>query len=38
MSTHGHKIVADMLLGTVASRVQHNIDIPVLLLRSKPPQ
>ena len=35
MSTHGHKIVADMFLGTVANRVQHNIDVPVLLLRAK---
>jgi len=35
MSTHGHKIVADLLLGTTASRVQHSISVPVLLLRAK---
>jgi universal stress protein A len=35
MSTHGHKLLADMILGTTASRVQHNISVPVLLLRAK---
>jgi nucleotide-binding universal stress UspA family protein len=35
MSTHGHRFLADLFLGTTASRVQHNISIPVLLLRAK---
>ncbi|HET6383263.1 MAG TPA: universal stress protein [Armatimonadota bacterium] len=35
MSTHGHRFLADLFLGETASRVQHNIDIPVLLLRAK---
>jgi nucleotide-binding universal stress UspA family protein len=35
MSTHGHRFLADMFLGTTASRVQHNISAPVLLLRAK---
>jgi nucleotide-binding universal stress UspA family protein len=35
MSTHGHKMVGDLFLGTTASRVQHAISIPVLLLRAK---
>jgi nucleotide-binding universal stress UspA family protein len=35
MSTHGHRFVADIFLGTTASRVQHNISVPVLLLRAK---
>ncbi len=35
MSTHGHKFVADLLLGTTAFRVQHGISVPVLLLRAK---
>jgi nucleotide-binding universal stress UspA family protein len=35
MSTHGHQLVADLLLGTTASRVQHSISVPVLLLRAK---
>ena len=35
MSTHGHRFIADLLLGTTATRVQHNIRVPVLLLRAK---
>ncbi len=35
MGTHGHKLLADLFLGTTATRVQHNISIPVLLLRAR---
>jgi nucleotide-binding universal stress UspA family protein len=35
MSTHGHHFVADIVLGTTAIKVQHNISVPVLLLRAK---
>ncbi len=35
MSTHGHRFLADLFLGTTASRVQHSITVPVLLLRAK---
>ncbi len=35
MSTHGHRFLADVFLGTTASRVQHNISVPVLLLRAR---
>jgi nucleotide-binding universal stress UspA family protein len=35
MSTHGHRFLADIFLGTTASRVQHSVSIPVLLLRAK---
>jgi len=35
MSTHGHRFLADMFLGATASRVRHNISVPVLLLRAK---
>jgi nucleotide-binding universal stress UspA family protein len=35
MGTHGHKLMADLVLGTTASRVQHNVSIPVLLLRAR---
>ena len=35
MSTHGHRFVADIFLGTTAIRVQHSISVPVLLLRAK---
>ncbi len=35
MGTHGHRFLADLFLGTTASRVQHNISVPVLLLRAR---
>src|SRR5262249_30363944 len=35
MSTHGHRFLADLFLGTTASRVQHSIKVPVLLLRAR---
>ena len=35
MSTHGHRFLADIFLGTTASRVQHSIRVPVLLLRAR---
>jgi len=35
MSTHGHRFLADLFLGTTATRVQHNVDVPVLLIRAR---
>jgi nucleotide-binding universal stress UspA family protein len=35
MSTHGHRFLADLFLGTTANRVQHRISVPVLLLRAR---
>jgi nucleotide-binding universal stress UspA family protein len=35
MSTHGHRFVKDLFLGTTAPKVQHNVSVPVLLLRAK---
>lgn len=35
MSTHGHRFLADLFLGTTATRVQHSISVPVLLLRAR---
>jgi nucleotide-binding universal stress UspA family protein len=35
MSTHGHRALADIFLGTTAIRVQHQVRVPVLLLRAK---
>jgi len=35
MSTHGHRFLADLFLGTTATRVRHRISVPVLLLRAK---
>jgi nucleotide-binding universal stress UspA family protein len=35
MSTHGHRLLADIFLGATADRVRHNISVPVLLLKAK---
>ncbi len=35
MSTHGHRALADIFLGTTAIRVQHQVRVPVLLLRAR---
>lgn len=35
MSTHGHKALGDLMFGATASKVQHNLSVPVLLLRAK---
>lgn len=35
MGTHGHRWLSDMVLGFTATRVQHAVSVPVLLLRSK---
>lgn len=36
MSTHGHKLIGDILLGSVAHDVRHASHIPVLLVRGNP--
>lgn len=35
MSTHGHRFLADLFLGTTAHHVQHRVSVPVLLLRAR---
>jgi nucleotide-binding universal stress UspA family protein len=35
MSTHGHRLVADLFLGTTARHVRHSVRVPVLLLKAK---
>ncbi len=35
MSTHGHRFLADLILGATATRVRHHLGVPVLLLRAK---
>jgi nucleotide-binding universal stress UspA family protein len=37
MSTHGHRFIADLIYGSVASAVRHMTSIPVLLLRAPGP-
>jgi nucleotide-binding universal stress UspA family protein len=34
MSTHGHRFLADFILGSTARKVRHAVAIPVLLLRA----
>ena len=34
MSTHGHRMVKDLLLGSVANDIRHRTLIPVLMIRS----
>jgi nucleotide-binding universal stress UspA family protein len=35
MSTHGHRFLGDLLHGSTADRVRHNVQIPVLMVRGK---
>ena len=34
MSTHGHRFLNDILRGSTADRVRHNVRIPVLMVRA----
>lgn len=34
MSTHGHRFLNDLLRGSTADRVRHNVRIPVLMVRA----
>jgi nucleotide-binding universal stress UspA family protein len=35
MSTHGHRFLADLFLGSTATKVRHSIAVPILLIRAK---
>ena len=35
MSTHGHRFLADVFLGTTVTKVRHSITVPLLLLRAE---
>ena len=35
MSTHGHRFLADVFLGTTVTRVRHRVGVPLLLLRAE---
>lgn len=35
MSTHGHRFLADVVLGATVDRLRHQVKIPVLLLRAQ---
>lgn len=34
MSTHGHRLIGDLILGSVADAIRHRTDLPVLLIRA----
>ncbi len=34
MSTHGHRLLGDLVLGSVADEIRHHTDVPVLLIRA----
>jgi nucleotide-binding universal stress UspA family protein len=34
MSTHGHRLLGDLIYGSTAHKVRHVVEIPVLLLRA----
>ncbi len=36
MATHGHGFIADVIYGTTADKVRHQVDMPVLMLKAKP--
>jgi nucleotide-binding universal stress UspA family protein len=35
MTTHGHRLVSDILYGATADKVRHAVEVPVLLLKVK---
>ena len=35
MSTHGHRFLNDLLRGSTADRVRHNVSVPVLMVKAK---
>ena len=35
MSTHGHRFLNDLLRGSTADRVRHNVHVPVLMVRAR---
>ncbi len=35
MSTHGHRFLADLFLGSTSRHVRHTVKVPVLLLKAK---
>ena len=35
MSTHGHRFIQDILRGSTADRVRHEVSVPVLMVRAR---
>ncbi|MBX7139036.1 MAG: universal stress protein [Oligoflexia bacterium] len=34
MATHGHKLIGDLILGSVAEKIRHRTDLPVLMIKA----
>ncbi len=34
MSTHGHRFLQDLILGSVADNIRHRTDIPILMIKA----
>jgi nucleotide-binding universal stress UspA family protein len=34
MTTHGHRLIADLLFGSTINEVRHNTDVPLLVVRA----
>jgi len=35
MSTHGHRFLNDLLRGSTADRLRHNVEVPVLMMKAR---
>jgi nucleotide-binding universal stress UspA family protein len=35
MSTHGHRFLNDLLRGSTADRLRHNVEVPVLMIKAR---
>lgn len=35
LATHGHRLLGDLVLGSVATEIRHGTDIPVLMIRGQ---
>jgi len=36
MAAHGHKLIADLIHGTTITKVRHETDIPIFLVKARP--
>ena len=36
MAAHGHKLIADLIHGTTITKVRHESDIPIFLVKARP--
>ncbi len=34
MSTHGHNFLSDLLLGSVAEKIRHHTEVPILMIKA----